>query len=312
MSDNFKSFIETLESPNTVRVIRSLQAIGNYDYTNCTHADLENVILSMKPNSPKTIVTMCWALGLYARYLEDDRLYNMVQELDRSDLWVKAKPTAGTKFISYPNYKQTCHIISMHEEMNALYTETLFRCLFEGVYNDDMSVIKNMRASDIRGNTITLREDNGYSYDLEISEDLARDLIELSESVTQDRKNRYGIFQMSVEGLYPDSCFKVEVRKDNSDYSYRYSYYRILRKIAKEYLGYNLLPLQIYISGMMYRIRLKLQEHNISLEDAFSEHSRNKTASRIISDELKRCNYNTDIRNFRQIVKGHLEIFDMQ
>lgn len=312
MNNNFKRFIETLEAPNTIRVITSLQAIGEHDYTDCTPADLEEIILGMKPNSPKAIITMCWALGLYARYLKDEKLYNMVQELDRNALWVKAKPAAARKFISHSDYKQTCHIISMYEELNALYSEALFRCLYEGIYNDDMSVIKNMRGSDIHGNIITLHEDNGHSYDLEISEDLARDLIELSETVTQDRKNRYGFFQIPVEGVYPDSCFKAEVRKDNSDYSYRYSYYRVLRKIAKEYLQYNLLPLQLYISGIMYRIRLKLQENNISLEDAFSGNNRDKIVNKIISDELKRCNYNTDIRNFRQIVKGHLEVFGME
>ena len=311
MSDNFKKFIDTLESPNTVKVINSMKVIGDHDYTNCTHDDLEKVILSMSPNSPKSVIRMCWALGAYARYLQDDRLYNMVQELDRNDIWAKAKPTAKKKFLSNTDFKQTCHIISTHEELNALYSETLFKCLYEGIYSDDMSVIKNLRGTDIKDNVITLREDNGNSYKMEISEELARALEELSESNTQDRKNRHGFFQIPVEGLYPDSCFKVEARKDTSAYAYRYTYYRVLRKIAKEYVGYNLLPLQIYVSGIMYRIGLKLQENNIGIEEAFSEHNHDRLVSKIISDELKRCNYNTDVNSFRQIVKGHLDVFEI-
>lgn len=311
MSDDFIDFIETLKAQNTIRVVNSLQNVCQYDYSNYTPIELEKIILDMKPNSLKTIITICYVLSLYARYLKNDHLYQMVQSIDKNDLWIKAKPNASKKFISYSNYKDVYHDIGMYEELNSFYIRTLFRCIYEGIYNDDMSVLKNLRESDIHGNCITLREDNGNSYDLEVSTGLIEDLKELSMVNTWERKNRYGVFNIKTIGLHLDSCFKVEIRKDSSEYSYRYSYYRILRKIAKEYLEYNLLPLQLYISGIMYRITLKLKEYNISLEEAFTEQNRNRLVSKIISDELIKCNCNTEVRNFRQIVKGHLDVFSL-
>ena len=309
MSDDFKRFVETLEAPNTIRVVNSLQAIGEYDYSNCTPVDLEQIILSMKPNSPKAIITICYVLSLFAKYLKDDRLYHMVQDINKGILWLVAKPNAPKKFISHISFDEVCHDIGVYEELNSFYYQTLFKCLYEGIYNDDMSVIKNLRASDVHDNIVTLHEDNGHSYDIEVSEEFAQSLKELGLIDVWERKNRYGICQIKINGLHSDSCFKVENRKGSSEYSYRFSYYRILRKISKDYLEYNLLPLQLYVSGMMYRIGLKLKENNISLEDAFADQNRDRLVNRIIADELKRCNCDTEVRNFRQIVKGHLDIF---
>ena len=71
----------------------------------------------------------------------------------------------------------------------------------------------------------------------------------------------------------------------------------------------NLLPLQIYISGIMHRIGLKLNEQGIIIEDAFSEHNRDRRVGQIIADELLRCNCNMEVKNFRQMIKGHLDTF---
>ena len=166
MSNDFNNFIETIKSPNTLKVINSLRAIGQYDYSNCTLVDLEEAILTMKPNSPRSITTICYVLGLYARYLNDDRLYNMIQEVDRNKLWLIAKPNATKKFISHSKFKDVYSEIGIYEDFNQFYHQTLFKCLYEGIYNDDMSVVKNLRASDIKGNIVTLREDNGNSYDI--------------------------------------------------------------------------------------------------------------------------------------------------
>ena len=95
----------------------------------------------------------------------------------------------------------------------------------------------------------------------------------------------------------------------DSDETYKFSYYAKLRKISDEYIGYSVLPFHIYISGLMYRIKERLTFHKITLQDAFSDHSKNKTAYEIIKKELIRCNYSSDIGNFREIVKGHLDFF---
>ena len=309
MQEKYDEFLETIDSPNTRKTFKSLRSLGDYDYSNCTPEQLEQIILEMKPNTHKAIITICYSLGVYAKYLGDDHLYQMVQGLDRKAIWEKAKPNATQRFISHSNFEKVYHDIGVYEELNSLYFQTLFRCVYEGIYNDDMSALKNLRASDIRGNVVTLREDNGHEYHLEISSKLAADLKELGDLHTWERKNRYGVFEMPIDGLHHDSCFKVEKRKEGSEYSYRYSYYRLLRKIAKEYLEYSLLPLQLYVSGIMYRIQRKLNQSGLWIDYAFAEQNRSRLVGEIIADELARCNYNIEVKAFRQLVKGHLEVF---
>ena len=233
MSEDFKRFIETLEAPNTIKVVNSLQVIVQYDYSNCTPNDLEQIILNTRPNSPKAIITVCYVIGLYARYLGDERLYQMIQEIDNNILWLKAKPNAAKKFISNSKFNEVYHDIGVYEEFNSLYYQMLFKCLYEGIYNDDMSVIKNLKSSDIHGNTIVLHEDNGNTYEIQVSNELADGLRELGYNNIWERKNRSGICRIKMTGIYNDSCFKVELRGGSDDSSYRYSYYRCFKIILR-------------------------------------------------------------------------------
>ena len=309
MSD-FESFIKTFDSPNTVRVVRSLQAIGDYDYSNCTPLDIENIILNLKPNSLKAITTIIYIMSLYAKYLGNKDMLYMIEDIDRNALWLLAKPNATKKFISNKDFENVYHEIGVHEEHNSFYIQTLFRCLYEGIYCDDMSVIKNLRASDVNNSVVTLRDDSGKEYDIAVSDRLADDLVKLGDVDTWSRNNRYGVCNIAITGLHKDSCFKVENRRGSSEYSYRFSYYRILRNIAKNYVGHSLLPLQIYVSGMMHRIIMELKDIGLSGEEAFSDNNRNKSVNTIISNELKRCMCGTPVRNFREMVKGHMDVFD--
>ena len=309
MGNEFEKFANTFESPNTIKVINSLQALGEYDYNGISPVDLEQIVLSMKPNSPKSITTMLYILSLYAKYLNDNRLYNIVQDIDRKALWIMAKPNAAKKFISHSQFTETCKDVELFEEYNSSYISALFRCIYEGIYSDDMSVLKNLRGSDVNENIVTLKEDSGNQHGILISDMLSKQLVELSDVNTWSRNNRFGECKIKTTGLYEDSCFKVETRGGSDEYSYRYTYYRILRKISKDYLGYNLLPLQLYVSGIMYRIRLDLSEYGITLEEAFVPNNKNRLVNKVISDELKRCNCNTEVRNFREIVKGHIDVF---
>lgn len=314
--NNVERFIESVGVANTAKVVRFVFKNTDVNIENYNQMELEQFILDLKPNSPKSITTICYVLGLYARWLQEqniinnDNLYQIIQSLDKKLIWRKAKPAAKKKFISHEQYEMVIKDIATYEEYNALYYELLFSCIWSGVYNDDLSVIKNLRASDIEDNgTLTLHEDNGHTYKFKVSERIAKDLKQLATIDIWQRPNRFGICNVNMRGIYNDSVFKIENRSTASQDSFRFTFYAKLRKIAKEYLEQPLLPLQLYASGLMYRIKAELEKNNISLEDAFAENSRNRMAHLIIQKELTRCNSNFELGNFRELVKGHLDSF---
>ena len=313
---NIERFINSIESSNSQKVAK--YALKNIDdnIENYNLMELEQLILDRKPNSPKEIVTVCYVLGSYSKWLQEqnivdnDNLYQLVSSLDKKLLWKKCKPNAKKKFISEKDYQRVIKDIATYEEYNALDYELLFSCIWNGIYNDDLSVIKNLRSSKIDDNgIITLEEDNGHTYKIKVSEKLASDLKVLANINAWQRPNRFGICNVEMRGLYKDSVFKVEHRTTSSNGSYRFTYYSKLRKIAKEYLEHSLLPLQLYTSGIMHRIKVELEKNNISLEEAFADNSRNKMAHLIIQKELIRCNSSIEVGNFRELVKGHLDSF---
>lgn len=307
----YQEFIESIELDSTTRVAKSMAAIGEYDYSNISMMELEQIILELKPNSPKAITTICYIMSLFARHIGNDDMIYMLKDIDRGALWQRAKRAAARKFISNRDFEMVCMDIVRYEEHNALYQSSLFRCVYEGIYSDDMSAIKNLRASNVDGNVILMRHDNGATHELMISQTLASDLITMGEQDTWWRNNRYGAFKVRTKGAYEDSCFKVEDRNGSNEYQGRYSYYRILRKISKEYVGYGLLPLQLYVSGIMHRINEELSANGHRLCDAFADNNKNRFVSKTISDELNRTGYDIEVRNFREMVKGHIDVFDI-
>lgn len=314
---NIDRYIEAIESPNTQKVAKYALKNVNGNIENYSQMEIEQFILDRKPNSSKEIVTVCYILGSYSKWLleqglvDNDNLYRIVNALDKKLLWKKCKPNAKKKFISEREYKRVIKDIATYEEYNALYYELLFSCVWYGIYNDDLSVIKNLRASSIDDDgMVTLQEDNGHSYKLKIPEKLAKDLKQLASINIWERRNRFGVCKVDMRGIYPDSVFKIENRSTASNESFRFTYYAKLRKIAKEYLEHSLSPLQLYTSGVMSRIKIELEKNNISLEEAFADNSRNRIAHLIISKELIRCNSSIEISNFRELVKGHLEVFN--
>ena len=313
---NIERFINSIESSNSQKVAK--YALKNIDdnIENYNLMELEQLILDRKPNSPKEIVTVCYVLGSYSKWLQEqnivdnDNLYQLINSLDKKLLWKKCKPNAKKKFISEKDYQRVIKDIATYEEYNALYYELLFSCIWNGIYNDDLSVIKNLRSSQIGDDgVVTLEEDNGHNYKIKVPEKLASDLKLLANISTWQRPNRFGICNVEMRGVHKDSVFKVEHRTTASNGSYRFTYYSKLRKIAKEYLEHSLLPLQLYTSGIMHRIKVELERNGISLEEAFADNSRNKMAHLIIQKELIRCNSSIEVGNFRELVKGHIDLF---
>lgn len=310
MNKNMERFIDSIESPNSKKVAKFALKNVYEDLENCSPIGLEQIILNKKPSSQKEIITIIYIFSSYAKWLGNDNLYQTLQSLDKKLLWKKAKPSAKKKFINYEEYQRIIKDIATYEEYNALYFELLFACIYSGIYSEDLSVIKNLRARDIQSDgMITLREDNDHVYKIKISDRLAKDLKQLSNINEWIRPNRFSLCHVEMKGIYPDSVFKVENRSTNSESSYRFSYYAKLRKISKEYIGHSLLPLQLYASGIMHRIKVELEKNNISLEEAFAQNSRNRTAHMIIEKELIRCNSGIEISNFRELVTGHLDLF---
>jgi uncharacterized protein YlaN (UPF0358 family) len=318
MNENVERYISSIESLNSQKVIKHI--FKKIDVNNIEHYNLiqiEQLIIDASPNSPKEIITMIYVISSYLKWLQEqgmidnDNTYQIIQSIDKKLLWIKCKPKAKKKFISNKQYREVIKDIATYEEYNALYYELLFSCIYYGVYSDDLSVIKNLRSRDISEDGIMiLHEDNNHSYKLKVPERLALDLKKLADINVWQRNNRFGICNVDMRGVHSDSVFKIENRSTASNDSFRFTYYAKLRKIAKEYLERSLLPIHLYASGLMYRIKLELDKNNISLKEAFADNSRNKIAHMIIQKELIRCNSSIELGNFRELVKGHLESFE--
>ena len=105
---NVDRFINSIESPNTEKVVKAAIINSKHDWNgiiNYNLIQLENLILDSKPKSQKDITTICYVLSLYAKWLkndglvDNDNLYQMIQSMDRSVLWMKAKPKAAQKLV---------------------------------------------------------------------------------------------------------------------------------------------------------------------------------------------------------------------
>ena len=313
-----QQYMDSIETENTKKVAKHIfKRIENDDGNigNYNAIQMEQLVLSANPNSIKDIITTVYVLSSYTKWLQkqniidNDNAHQILQSLDKKSLWQKARPTAKKKFINNKQFKQIIHDIEMYEEYNSLYYTTLFQAIYEGIYNDDLSVLKNLRGKDINDNIVTLHEDSGHIYKIKVSERLAKDLKKLATINMWQRPNRFSVCNVEMRGLYSDSCFKIENRNTASNDSYKFSLYAKLRKIAREYLEYSLLPLHLYASGITHRIKIELEKNNITLEEAFSQSNRNRIAHMIIEKELIRTNSGIEIGNFREMVKGHIDVF---
>lgn len=317
MNNYIQEFVDSAESLNTRKVL--LHVFKKIDANNIekySPIQMEQLIIDSQPNSPKSITTTIYVLSSYAKWIQeqgiinDDNSLQILQSLDKKLLWQKCKKTAKKKFISYEQYGQIIKDIATFEEYNSLYYESLFSCVYHGIYSDDLSVLKNLRGSDIDDDgVIVLHEDSGHSYKLKIPERLAKDLKQLAGINTWQRPNRFSVCNVNTKGIYSDSVFKTEHRKTAVADSYKFSYYAKLRKISSEYVGHTISPLCLFASGIMHRIKVELNKNGITLEEAFADNGRNKMAYMIIEKELIRTNNRIEINNFRELIKGYLEIF---
>ena len=309
IDNRYEKFILSASSPNTQKVYRFYSVLGEFNYTDCDMELVEKAIASTNPKTSRGISKARTILKRYGEYTNNSHLIEIVNSINNKELWNKIKPNNIQKFISYKQYRDICRDIDTWEEHNSLYYTTLFMAIYEGIYSSDISVLKNLRAKDIKENKITLYPDNGESYTLNISTELSDRLIKLSEVDTWRQTGRYGHIQLKLESVYPDNCFKVVKRKSNTNWENEF-YRNRLKKIARDYVEYLLSPYDLFISGIMHRIIENLNVKNITLQETFKTYNKDKVVRQVFTNELDRCHYANTIAHFREMVESCLSVFD--
>ena len=312
---------ELKSKANTQKMVRNMlkrMELTDKDVTQITDSEqFRQIILTAKPNSVKAITNCLYALKKYFEYLVENHIVSVntldvIEDIDRTQLWKIAKEFPyARKYITNQEYKDTVLNIGLHEEYNPVYYQTIFMALYEGMYSDDgLSVLKNIRKQDIdlENNIAILHQDNGQECKLKISTKLAENLIELSQTFVWERANPKGLCQVEMSGVFPDSCFKKEIRSTESD-TYFHVYYNRIRKIGKEYLERNVKPIDIYISGIMYRLSQRFKQYDIDIVDAFKRDNRDRKVTNIIERELFQSNYRNSVGEFREAVSGYADLF---
>lgn len=264
----------------------------------------DDLIGLIKPQSKREIIMICYTLSKYALYTDNEYAHMMIKNLNKNRIWEKNKKNAYSPFINYTDFKRIINIIKNDD--NGVYLSSLFSVLYYGLYDKKLHLIRNLRKTDIKDNKITTPDGR----DLFIPSDLQGNLIELSESNTYYSHNRFGSFERPTIGIYDDCCFKmIEGRNYNPDKSYRFSYFQKLRYMC-DLCGIKMTANNIFISGVLYRLYLRLKKEGIKFSEVFKYNARNKLYSKIIKDELKYSGLNVTIGNFRQQTLGCIDLFD--
>lgn len=319
MGMQFEEYLKSIENENTRKLLQSsYRVIGDYEDSGKTLDDVKRIFYAAKVKTPQSARNFCTQFRSFARHIQDEGLLMMLDSFGTNEfleISLKVMELGAAKYFSHEKFKTAYHSINNSYVLNPFYTQTLFLCIYEGVYSRDFSVLINLRAADIHGNSITCRNGDGSSYRIDVSDKLAADLINLSTTHNWISRNRHGYCEKGLFGEYHDSCFKVEKREKKNrrnplKETYKTSYRNRIREIVSTEIGYDITAFDVYVSGIMHRISQKLHSQGISVCDAFSKNNRDMTTRRIIGDELQRSNYRGSISQFKQLVEGQEKLFE--
>ena len=317
MGIQFEEYLKTIENANTRKLLKSsYKVIGDYEDSGKSIDDVRRIFLAAKVKTPQLARNFCTQFRNFGRSIGDQALLHMLDTIDFLEISLKVIELGTAKYFSNEKFKAAYHSINNSYVLNPVYTQALFLCIYEGVYSRDFSVLKNLRAADIYGNTIICRADDGVTYEIDVSDKLVEDLTCLSQTHSWASRNRHGYCEKGLVGEHDDSCFKVERRekknrRNSIEESYKTTYRNRLREIVSTEIGYNITAFDIYVSGIMHRISQKLQIQGISVCDAFSKNNRDTTTRQIIGNELQRSNYQGSISQFKQLVEGQVKLFEI-
>lgn len=199
---------------------------------------------------------------------------------------------------------------------NGLWLATFVDALWQGIFSNHLTALYNLSASDVHGNLVDVKSDEEKPYTIEVTNELAENLIKVS----QLRKWLRHPGAVEIQGKYPDSCFKFERRREDSD-NYRHSYMSRIRKIYTDHLDYKLQAKNIYISGLVMRITKRVMEFHGFDDSKYEDCLRNifeikdkravfpPSVKINIEEELERCNYQSGFHTLRRYIAGHIEDF---
>lgn len=235
MNDNYQKFIDSNGDDNTKKHIKFyfdlLDKYGIDLSSNeiTTVEQMEDVFVKCNLNSFNSVINMRSVLKTYSMFINDIELFDLIRKVDIYRVLNKITPNMKQCYISQSEFEDVYDSIGAYEQntfsYNTLFYQCLFWCIYAGLYSDDMTVVKNLRGSDVVGNIVTLRTDSGDEWQIDIPEQLATDLITLSKEFIWYRQNRQVVCEAKTEGLFYDSVFKVELRTANSKYAFVSSYY---------------------------------------------------------------------------------------
>lgn len=318
MGVQYEEYVRTVVNENTRNLLKtSYKAIGDYDDSSKTLEDVKKIFLITKVDTPQSARNLCSQFRNYARAIEDQNLLHILDQIDFLEISLRVRELGVAKYFSHKKFEAAFHSINNSSVLNPFYVQTLFLCIYEGVYSRDFSVLMNLRASDINGNVVTCRPENCASYDVEISDTLADNLRVLGATHSWMCRNGHREFPRDISGEYFDSCFKVENPRERENRRsplkdrYKNTYRNRLREIVSIELGYNVFAFEIYVSGIMHRIATQLAGQGYAVCDAFAKNNRDIAIKHIIENELRRCNYKGSVSQFKQLVEGHLELFEI-
>jgi len=320
----YLNYLEETGNASELKQAKAYKTVGKYNYTNCRENLIKEVIISCNPQKGrKSINPIIQVISNFAKYIGDNNLLQVVQSIDRDDVWNEVKGTVDDRFISHQEFEFVLNSVlrnnSKYYFYNNEYFAALFWCIYEGIYNSDYSLLYNLRACNINGCNVTTYNKNGAEYKYVLPKKLVNILLELSDKdVWETSYANYDLI-----GEYPDCCFKKSHRtrkndkeetadkeETNKTNTYVYFYRSRLRKINKEYIKRKLLPQEIFISGIMHRIILRAKEKHIKWQEIFRFKSKNSVYNNIIVQELERSHYKTSVKAFKEKVVDYLYVFE--
>lgn len=273
--------------------------------------ELTDLLIQTQPNSITEVRNLKGSITKYAEFYGNKEFVKVAKQVDPLNVWVLycESGTKKQRFISKHAFDELIQEFQMAGELNSEYRVALLRCIYEGVWSDDWSVIINLRGSDVHGNVVTVRPDGRESFDLTVSDELAESLVELSRMNYTERQNRFGMFSIQTFGKYHDTCFKLENRKDK-EIDRKQCYWRECKKVY-DVVGFEprIKPRQLYVSGLIYKVKEELEKNGIALEQVFVYKGRHKVGVEIVNKVMEQHGYPYSYVDLSKMVVGHVNSF---